>query len=75
MILKRERNLEKNFDRQESRKIPIRFLSRKLGKCRRISRHGMSIRRVIHLWKILFPLPLSYAPLGARKVAKERISI
>lgn len=59
MIFKREQNLEKNFDRQGNRKIPIQFLSRKLVKRSRISRHGMSIRRVIHLWKILFPRPVA----------------
>ena len=79
MILKRERNLEKNFDRQGSRKILIQFLSRKLGKLAVVvvvvvieSRDTVcrfDASSIPGKFYSLAPLPLSYAPLGARKVS------
>lgn len=78
MILKRERNLEKNFDRQGSRKILIQFLSRKLGKLAVVVVVVIESRDTVCRFDAssipgkfysLAPLPLSYAPLGARKVS------
>lgn len=72
--MKREQNLERNFDRQG--KIPVQFLSRKLGKLvvvvvieSRDTVCRFDASSISGKFYSLAPLPLSYAPLGARKVS------